>query len=108
VSNVVSCDHQLTLEFNRRLLAAKADTLPAVKSAATAILNIVTEQTNYVAFCAEWDISAQELDGAIETSPCTAYGAYLIDVGVRGAMYPNSAVRKRETNYMMQETMRRL
>jgi hypothetical protein len=69
-----------------RLLAAKAQDLPSMSSAATTIQNVVTEQTNHRAFCAEWGISVDELENAIESPACTAYGAYLIDVAVRSML----------------------
>jgi hydroxymethylpyrimidine/phosphomethylpyrimidine kinase len=66
------------------LLATKAQNLTSVRNAATTIQNVVAEQESHRAYCAEWGISSEDLDDAPEATACTAYGAYLIDVGVRG------------------------
>lgn len=38
----------------------------------------------HVGYCAEWGITADELNSTIESPALTAYGAFLIDVGIQG------------------------
>jgi hydroxymethylpyrimidine/phosphomethylpyrimidine kinase len=53
-------------------------------AAATTITAVATESANHEAFCARYDISISELENAVESPATTAYGAFLIDVGVQG------------------------
>ena len=36
-------------------------------------------------YCAEWGITADELNSTPESPALTAYGAFLIDIGMQGA-----------------------
>jgi hydroxymethylpyrimidine/phosphomethylpyrimidine kinase len=67
------------------MLAAKAPALSALTTAASAIANVVAEREKQREFCAGWGISTEELERVPEAAPTTAYGAWLVDVGVRGA-----------------------
>lgn len=69
-----------------RLLAAKAPTFMAIGGAAETISNVVRECATHKAFCASWGVSEDELENAIESPATTAYGAYLIDTGMQGAL----------------------
>lgn len=66
------------------LLAAKSSTFPAIKSATDTILNVISEVTTHKSFCAQWGISEEELLATPESPATTAYGAYLLDVGLQG------------------------
>lgn len=35
-------------------------------------------------FCAQWNVSADELENTTESSATIAYGGYLIDIGLQG------------------------
>lgn len=39
----------------------------------------------HVAFSAQWGIDLAELESTLESPACTAYGAYIMDVGMQGA-----------------------
>ncbi|KAF7359107.1 hypothetical protein MSAN_01252100 [Mycena sanguinolenta] len=66
------------------LLAAKSDTFPAIASATQTILNVLREISMHRAFCAEFGVSAAELEQTREAAATSAYGGYLIDVGMQG------------------------
>ncbi|KAF7353841.1 hypothetical protein MVEN_01069700 [Mycena venus] len=66
------------------LLAAKSNTFPHIDSATQTILNILREITTHRAFCAEFGVSADELEQTREASATSAYGGYLMDVGMQG------------------------
>jgi hydroxymethylpyrimidine/phosphomethylpyrimidine kinase / thiaminase len=44
----------------------------------------VRESTLHKQFCAQWNISANELENTTESSATIAYGGYLIDIGLQG------------------------
>ncbi|PPQ65826.1 hypothetical protein CVT24_012053 [Panaeolus cyanescens] len=66
------------------LLAAKSATFPEIQSATETILNVLHEIGNHTDYCAKFGISKQELESTPEATSTTAYGAYLIDVGLQG------------------------
>ncbi|KAF8191639.1 Phosphomethylpyrimidine kinase-domain-containing protein [Mycena galopus ATCC 62051] len=66
------------------LLAAKSDSFPAIDSATQTILNVLREITTHRTFCAEWGVSASDLEHTREASATSAYGGYLINVGLQG------------------------
>ena len=69
----------------RSFLAAKSSSFSAIASAAQTVLNILQEVGNHKSFCAHFaGISEEELDTTPEASPTTAYGSYLMDMGIQG------------------------
>lgn len=40
--------------------------------------------TNHMALCTRWGISEKELEGTPESTATTAYGAYIMDIGLQG------------------------
>jgi thiaminase (transcriptional activator TenA) len=40
----------------------------------------------HVTFCAQWGVDVAELESTPESSACAAYGAYILDVGMMGAL----------------------
>ncbi|KAJ7215309.1 Phosphomethylpyrimidine kinase-domain-containing protein [Mycena haematopus] len=66
------------------LLAAKSDTFPAIDSATRTILNVLREIGTHRAFCADFGVSESELEQTREASATSAYGGYLINVGMQG------------------------
>ncbi|EJF56289.1 hypothetical protein DICSQDRAFT_71741 [Dichomitus squalens LYAD-421 SS1] len=66
------------------LLIAKSATYTSIQSATQTIMNIITEVTTHKSFCALWGISEAELSATPESPSTTAYGAYLLDIGLQG------------------------
>ncbi|KAF9064649.1 Ribokinase-like protein [Rhodocollybia butyracea] len=67
------------------LLAAKSSSFSAIGLATQTILNVLNEINTHTAFCATFGVSEETLLTQTPESPATAaYGAYLIDVGLRG------------------------
>lgn len=64
----------------------------AMGAAADTISNVVRECATHKAFCAKWGVSEAELESSVESPATTAYGAYLIDTGVQGALHQPSCV----------------
>ncbi|KAF8223428.1 hypothetical protein L208DRAFT_1454809 [Tricholoma matsutake] len=66
------------------LLAAKSSSFTSIEKATQTIINIVREVATHQSFCTSFGISDEELEKLPEASATTAYGAYLIDVGLTG------------------------
>ncbi|KAJ7118999.1 Phosphomethylpyrimidine kinase-domain-containing protein, partial [Mycena epipterygia] len=66
------------------LLAAKSATFSLIESATQTIMHILREIGTHRAFCAEFGISSAELEATEEASATTAYGCYLMDIGIQG------------------------
>ncbi|CAK5263700.1 unnamed protein product [Mycena citricolor] len=66
------------------LLAAKSDSFPAIDSAMQTTLNVLREIDTHKAFCAGFGVSLEELDATEESIETTAYGCYLMDIGLKG------------------------
>jgi hydroxymethylpyrimidine/phosphomethylpyrimidine kinase / thiaminase len=47
------------------------------------MLAVARETDSHVAICNSFDVSVEELVGTDESPATTAYGAYLIDIGLR-------------------------
>jgi len=71
--------------FPSRLLAAKSHAYAPITAATEVVFNIVRESSMHVGYCAEWGITADELNSTPESPALTAYGAFLIDIGMQGA-----------------------
>jgi hypothetical protein len=39
----------------------------------------------HVSFSAQWGVDIAELESTPESTACTAYGAYIMDIGLQGA-----------------------
>jgi hydroxymethylpyrimidine/phosphomethylpyrimidine kinase len=79
--------HQGEGLFNKshRLLAAKSTNFTAMAGAMQSAQSVLNEvSTNHKTFCAQWGISEEELEGTAESTATTAYGAYIMDIGLRG------------------------
>ncbi|KAI0303297.1 Ribokinase-like protein [Multifurca ochricompacta] len=75
------------LEYYARangLIAAKSSEYADFAAAAQTVLAIVQERKMHVSFCSQWDINIAELERTPESPACTAYGAYIMDVGLQG------------------------
>lgn len=66
------------------LLAAKSSTFSAIHAATRTIINVVEEVSTHKSFCAQWGITEEELVNTPESSATTAYGAYILNVGLEG------------------------
>ena len=53
-------------------------------AAAETVLAVVKEHKMHVSFCAQWGVDLAELESTPESPACTAYGAYIMDVGLQG------------------------
>lgn len=72
--------------FIHSLLVAKSSTYAEFAAAAEVVLSIVKEHNMHVSFCAQWGVDLAELENTPESPACTAYGAYIMDVGMKGAL----------------------
>ncbi len=68
----------------RRLLTAKLTEYAMIEAAAQIILSITRESNMHVAFCESWGISELELRDTPESPATSAYGGYLLDIGIQG------------------------
>ncbi|KAH9041748.1 hypothetical protein EDB85DRAFT_1920222 [Lactarius pseudohatsudake] len=66
------------------LLVAKSSAYADFAAAAETVLAVVREREMHVAFSAQWGIDLAELESTPESPACTAYGAYIMDVGMQG------------------------
>ncbi|KAA1477671.1 hypothetical protein DENSPDRAFT_933847 [Dentipellis sp. KUC8613] len=66
------------------LLGAKSSTYDGMAAAAETMLHVVRESRMHRSFCEKWGVSAEELDSTPESAACTAYGAFVVDMGLRG------------------------
>jgi len=66
------------------LLASKSHAYSDFAAAAETILAIVKEHKMHILFSAQWGIDLAELENTPESAACTAYGAYIMDVGLQG------------------------
>ena len=71
--------------FIHSLLVAKSSTYAEFAAAAEVVLSVVKEHHMHVSFCAQWGVDLAELESTPESAACTAYGAYIMDVGMKGA-----------------------
>jgi hydroxymethylpyrimidine/phosphomethylpyrimidine kinase / thiaminase len=75
-----------SLDSFHSLLVAKSSAYFEFAAAAEVVLAIVKERSMHVSFCAHWGVDLSELENTPESSACTAYGAYIMDVGMKGAL----------------------
>lgn len=66
------------------LLATKSSDLASIAISAQIMLYIAQETNTHEAFCASFGITAAELEATPESPATTAYGLYVLDVGLRG------------------------
>jgi hydroxymethylpyrimidine/phosphomethylpyrimidine kinase len=66
-------------------LAAKSTSFTAIAAAMQSVQNVLQEiSVNHKAFCARWGVSEKELEETPESTATTAYGAYIMDIGLQG------------------------
>jgi thiaminase len=70
------------------LLVAKSSAYAEFSAAAEIILSIVKEHNMHISYCAQWGVDLAVLESTPESPACTAYGAYIMDVGMQGARSP--------------------
>ncbi|KAL4065160.1 Phosphomethylpyrimidine kinase-domain-containing protein [Scleroderma citrinum] len=66
------------------LLASKSDNFAPLLAATEIVFHIVKESSMHKAYCAQWGITQEELESTPESPTTTAYGAFLIDTGLKG------------------------
>lgn len=53
------------------------------------MLGISKESSMHVSFCAQFGVTLQDLEATPESPATTAYGAYLVDIGLQGPSVSN-------------------
>ncbi|ETW85143.1 hypothetical protein HETIRDRAFT_470181 [Heterobasidion irregulare TC 32-1] len=66
------------------LLAAKSPDYVAIRASAEIMLHVVRESTMHRSYCEKWGVTPEQLDSTAESAACTAYGAYIMDMGLQG------------------------
>ncbi|KAF8959768.1 Phosphomethylpyrimidine kinase-domain-containing protein [Flammula alnicola] len=66
------------------LLAAKSTSFGLIESSTQTILNVLYEIGNHKAFCAKFGITEEDLESTPESAATSAYGAYIMDIGLQG------------------------
>ncbi|KAH8824346.1 Ribokinase-like protein [Flagelloscypha sp. PMI_526] len=67
------------------LLAAKSTTFVEIRTATDTILNVLHEVENtHLVYCKELGITQKELEEKEESAATTAYGAFIMDIGLQG------------------------
>lgn len=57
-----------------------------MSAAVKVMLGILKETSLHVSYCAEFGITLEELEATPESPATTAYGAFLVDVGLQGSV----------------------
>ncbi len=92
---VFSSHFVLLFQILFSLLAAKSTSFPVIATSTQTILGILQEVENHRSFCAKFvGVSEEDLDITPEASATTAYGAYLIDMGVCRVGLPSFDIRR--------------
>ena len=77
--------HRDILKGSHRLLAAKSTSFSAIAAATESVQSVLREiSTNHKAFCTRWSVDEKELEETPESTATTAYGAYIMDIGLQG------------------------
>lgn len=66
------------------LLASKSEKFAPLLAATKIVFHIAEESSMHIAYCAQWGITLEELESTPESPTTTAYGAFLIDTGLKG------------------------
>ncbi|KAF9239133.1 Phosphomethylpyrimidine kinase-domain-containing protein [Melanogaster broomeanus] len=66
------------------LLASKSHDFAPILAATKIVVHIARESSTHTSYCAQWGVTAQELETTPESPATTAYGAFLIDTGLQG------------------------
>ncbi|KAJ3487101.1 hypothetical protein NLI96_g3767 [Meripilus lineatus] len=66
------------------LMAAKSTSFPSISNSTRIISDVLTEVSNHKKYCLQWGITEQDLENTPESNATTAYGAFILDVGLRG------------------------
>ena len=73
----------LVISTSYSLIAAKSTSFDTMRSSAQTMLAVARETVSHAAFCDSFGVSFDELIGVAESPATTAYGTYLIDIGLR-------------------------
>ncbi|KAL4797109.1 DNA polymerase family B-domain-containing protein [Aspergillus venezuelensis] len=79
----LSQDYLYLVQFARSnaLAAYKAKDMDSIAASAQIVLHIQRETTLHVDYCASFGLSKEEMEKLPETTACTAYSRYILDVG---------------------------
>lgn len=80
------------------LLVAKSSVDAEFAAAAETVLAIVKEHKMHISYCAQWGVDLAELERTPESPACTAYGAYIMDIGLQGAFGDLPLFSRRSVN----------
>ncbi|KAG5650982.1 hypothetical protein H0H81_010329 [Sphagnurus paluster] len=75
---------QILLPRVRVLLVAKSNTFDSIGRATQTIINVLKEIATHKSFCKSYGITEDMLKRTPEVAATSAYGAYLIDIGLQG------------------------
>ena len=80
-------------------MAAKSSTFGAIQSATETIMNVINEIATHKTFCQSFGIGPEELESTPESTATTAYGAYILNVGLQGrlAVHPFHDIKLKGT-----------
>ena len=67
------------------MLAAKSTSYTAIAAAMQSVQDVLHEiSTTHRTFCTQWGVGEKELEETPESTATTAYGAYILDIGLQG------------------------
>jgi hydroxymethylpyrimidine/phosphomethylpyrimidine kinase len=69
-------------------LAAKHTEFIAIEDSARVVMDVVGEIKTHRSFCQHFGVTIEELENTPESSATTAYGAYILDMGLQGCIHP--------------------
>ena len=77
--------HQGENVFNSPTGAAKSTSYTAIAAAMQSVHDVLHEiSTTHETFCTQWGVSQKGLEETPESTATTAYGAYMLDIGLQG------------------------
>jgi hydroxymethylpyrimidine/phosphomethylpyrimidine kinase len=68
-------------------LAAKHTDFIAIEDSAKVVIDVIEEIKTHRSFCQHFGVTIAELENTPESSATTAYGAYILDMGLQGRIH---------------------
>jgi thiaminase len=72
------------IDLPASLLAAKSTDFTSISESAEAVISIIDEIGNHRKLCQQFGVTMEELESTTESTATTAYGAYILDMGLQG------------------------
>ena len=66
------------------LLAAKFTDFTSISQSAEVVIRVIDEIGNHRKLCQQFGVTMEELESTTESTATTAYGAYILDMGLQG------------------------